>query len=1074
MAGRSASSSVTRYAGLQVQTSALGLNIPIGWGTFRCKCNLVDYLDFKSTANKAASGKGGSTTTSYTYAASLIMAICEGPIDALPTVYVNGKIYADGAKTALAQTSLSLSNGTVGQAVWPYLTSSHPVHAIGYSGLAIVYATNYGLGASASPPNHSFEVVRTSAFGVPGTPDADPSLVVADFFENSRTGVPGWRAGLLGDLTQYQDYCLAAGLLVSPVIDNQRSAKDFLDELLKATNSTCVWSEGGLKFIPYGDAPLAGSGKTFTPDITPVYALGDDDFVVEKDEAPILVDIMDQSDAYNVVQLEYLDRSNQYNMAIALASDAANVAQYGVRRKDPDTVHCIASPAAAAISAQLYLQRTLYIRAQYKFKLGWMFAALEPGDIVELTDPGLGLAAYPVRITQIDEDQHYGLAITAEDAPIGVGASPLYAMQESLGQALDHNVESGDASAPVVFNAPLSLTGGGLEVWIGAAGGPHWGGAQVWTSLDGTNYQYSGLIEGAARYGVTTSTLPVGADPDTVHTLGVDLSASGGELTSATQMEADASASLCLVDAELIAFETATLTGANQYALDGYVRRGQFGTTIAAHAAGAPFVRIDGALFEYPYLATQANQTVYVKLVSFNVYGGGLQDISTVPAYEIVPAGVPAPGAGDWSGAGSSVGGETGAAPILTLTGAVDRPGVQTVIVEYRQLLGPTPTYGAWARADYPAASTTIAVNVGAAGTYAVRVRYRALGGAENAAAYLDLGLIAVGVPLQASLADVTNLATVYQAGITRLVWSAVEDYRGPDYEVRLGPTWASASPLGRTTGTTFTTHGDGTYWVAAHYVIPNAGGDVYSSTPAQVVIAGSQLTSNIVAAYDEAATGWSGTLTDASVVSGTVVLTLGDPAGAYQVPTGHRINIGRVAACNVVISLAGHAVSTTDDVLSTADLLGVADLLDGALGPFIGLTPQIRLSQDGTTWGAWANWSAGAYAAMVFDFRVVLASSEASVSAVLTGFTVAVDAPDRTDSFPAQSVASGGSTITFTAPFNGGPGGSATPNVQATILNASPGDDLIVTVTASAITAQVKNGGAGVARTVSFIAQGY
>ena len=1074
MAGRSASSSVTRYAGLQVQTSALGLNIPIGWGTFRCKCNLVDYLDFKSTANKARSGKGGSTTTSYNYSASLILAICEGPIDAVTTVYVNGKIYADGATSALAQTSLSLANGTVGQAVWPYLTSSHPDHAIGYSGLAIVHAGHYGLGTTATPPNHSFEVVRTAAFGVAGAPDADPSLVLADFFENTRTGVPGWRTGLLGDLTRYQDYCLAAGLLVSPVIDNQRSASDFVTEILKATNAACVWSEGVLKFIPYGDAPLAGLGRTYAPDTTPIYALTDDDFVVEKDEAPILVDVMDQSDAYNVVQLEYLDRSNQYNMAIALASDAANVAQYGLRRKDPDTVHCIATPQVAATSAQLYLQRKLYIRAQYKFKLAWMFAALEPGDIVALNDPGLGLVAYPVRITQIDEDQHYGLSITAEDAPIGVGAAPLYAMQESLGRAIDQNVDPGDASAPVVFNAPPSLTGGALEVWIGAAGGAQWGGAQVWTSLDGTNFQYSGQIEGPARYGVTTTALPVGGDPDTAHTLGVDLSASGGELTSASRLEADASASLCLVDEELIAFETATLTGPSQYALTGYLRRGQFGTAIAAHATGAPFVRIDGALFEYPYLATQADQTVHVKLVSFNIYGQGLRDIAAVPACEIIPAGVPAPGAGSWSAAGSSVGGETGAAPILTLTGAVDRPGVQSVIVERRQLIDPTPTYGAWARTDHPATSTTIAVNVGAAGTYAVRLRYRALGGAENAAAFLDLGLVAVGAPLQASLANVTGLATVYQAGITRLVWSAVEDYRNPDYEVRLGPTWASASPLGRTTGTGFTTHGDGTYWVAAHYVIPNGGGEVYSAAPAEVVIAGSQLTSNIVAAHDEAATGWAGSLTSASVVSGAVVLTSGAASGAYQVPAGHRIDIGRVAACNVVVSLAGHAVSTTDDLLSTTDVLTVADLLDGALGPFIGLTPQIRLSPDGTTWGAWANWSAGAYAARAFDFRVVLTSADASVSAVLTGFAVAVDAPDRTDSFPAQAVAAGGSTLAFASPFNGGPGGSATPNVQATILNASPGDDLIMTVTASAITAQVKNAGAGVARTVSFIAQGY
>ena len=33
--------------------------------------------------------------------------------------------------SALAQAKLSLSTGQVGQAVWPYLTSNHPDHAIG-------------------------------------------------------------------------------------------------------------------------------------------------------------------------------------------------------------------------------------------------------------------------------------------------------------------------------------------------------------------------------------------------------------------------------------------------------------------------------------------------------------------------------------------------------------------------------------------------------------------------------------------------------------------------------------------------------------------------------------------------------------------------------------------------------------------------------------------------------------------------------------------------------------------------------------------------------------------------------
>ena len=72
-------------------------------------------------------------------------------------------------------------------------------------------------------------------------------------------------------------------------------------EVLKATNANVVWSEGLLKFIPYGDTALTGNGKTFTPNLTPLYALNDDAFVVKTaGDPPLQVDIQDQSDAYSV------------------------------------------------------------------------------------------------------------------------------------------------------------------------------------------------------------------------------------------------------------------------------------------------------------------------------------------------------------------------------------------------------------------------------------------------------------------------------------------------------------------------------------------------------------------------------------------------------------------------------------------------------------------------------------------------------------------------------------------------------------------------------------------------------
>jgi hypothetical protein len=72
---------------------------------------------------------------------------------------------------------------------------------------------------------------------------------------------------------------------------------------------------------------------------------------------------------------------------------------------------------SATMSAQLQLQRKAYIRNTYKWKLGFRYMLLEPMDIVLLTDANAGLAAAPVRIIQIDEDDNGELTITAEEIP---------------------------------------------------------------------------------------------------------------------------------------------------------------------------------------------------------------------------------------------------------------------------------------------------------------------------------------------------------------------------------------------------------------------------------------------------------------------------------------------------------------------------------------------------------------------------------------------------------------------------------------------------------------------------------
>ena len=78
------------------------------------------------------------------------------------------------------------------------------------------------------------------------------------------------------------------------------------------------------------------------------------------------------------------------------------------------------------IVAQTILQRQLYVRAHYAFKLSWEYCLLDPMDVVTISDANLGLSDCPVRIVAIEEDDKGLLAVTAEELTVGVSTPVLY------------------------------------------------------------------------------------------------------------------------------------------------------------------------------------------------------------------------------------------------------------------------------------------------------------------------------------------------------------------------------------------------------------------------------------------------------------------------------------------------------------------------------------------------------------------------------------------------------------------------------------------------------------------------
>ena len=341
------------------------------------------------------------------------------------------------------------------------------------------------------------------------------------------------------------------------------------------------------------------------------------------------------SDAFNSIQLACLDRANQYNEAVVAAKDQALIDNFGLRETTIQS-HIFANLAAGRLSAQLQLQKQAR-RNQYAFTLDHRYVFLDPMDLVSLTvhraDGTKWLDKKMVRILTIDESEDGYFDMVAEEFASGSSSAPTHTFQSSVGFVVDYAGSSGNANTPVIFEPPVQISQtGGLEVNVAASGGANWGGCEIWISTDGSTYKFADRTKGSARQGVLNGSLASGSDPDITNTLHADLTMSAGQLLSGTQADADGNHTLCYVDGEYISYRTATLTAANKYDLT-YLRRGQFGSTISSHNSGKAFARMDGGILAIPYDKSKIGTQIYIKILGYNIYGGGLQALADVSPY---------------------------------------------------------------------------------------------------------------------------------------------------------------------------------------------------------------------------------------------------------------------------------------------------------------------------------------------------------------------------------------------------------------------------------------------------------
>ena len=621
--GRNTTNRADMIADFQINTASYGEVVPEILGTTRVSGNIIDYEDFTAHEHKSTTrtGKGGGskhTEITYTYTVAAAIGLCEGPIKGIGKVWRDKEVY----QYPNEKIELTLFKGDYGQTPWPYMLSKHPDKALPYSGLAYM-AGVVDLGDRGSLPQYNFEIqgkLLETGDGV----DVNPADYIVHVLQSVGADV------VIDGIDNFRAYCKAADILISTP-PNQKSAKaqQVINDIAEITNSLVFWSTDRLKIVPLADKPIGD----WTPANQIQYDLTADDFIAGSDGQLILYKRKDSSEAYNEATVEFINRANSYEKETVSFEVVADVQRNGLKPASKKSAHYLYTKARAQYYAEQLAMKRLYAKTQYTFRLDWAFCALEVGDLVTLTDKSCQLDHQIVVITSVNEAADGQLELTAEGKPAGTYAPAKYNVHENERPFVDYNQEAPSVNDVAIFQTVGDV--GGNQIFVGVNAPSGWGGCSVWLSDNDQTYQRIGNISQQARMGRTKYGFAQNGNF-------CNVTINQGVLKSGTHIDAERGNTLCWVNGEALSYEDVEVHPNDWFTLRGLVR-GQYGTNAINHNADERFVRVDEALFRYPYRKEDIGKTIYLKFTSMNLFGSneqGLDEVQSYP-YTIVPYYIP-------------------------------------------------------------------------------------------------------------------------------------------------------------------------------------------------------------------------------------------------------------------------------------------------------------------------------------------------------------------------------------------------------------------------------------------------
>lgn len=313
--------------------------------------------------------------------------------------------------------------------------------------------------------------------------DVDPLGVLVRSLISERHLGTIWRAAsndfstILKNVEETDKYCRIMGFQFSDAITSQVGAWDRIVSIMASANCDAVWSDGTLEFVPHEVLALAGGGETWTPSpgrSAPAYHLTRADFLeqIQPSRRPA-------SEEKSILPISFTDRQQGYRPNTLDLMDAGSTEYRGAKKAA--TIDCpwIQHRSIAGMSAWMRLRKNAIGRDTWEVRLSWRFQRLQPMDLVQVTEPLVGLDGAICRVRRITRHSDMSLTVTMETAGTGysVPTSPLSDDLSSVTPVWFAPSILDAAVAPV----PPTYTGTGSPgVLFAVAAPPGWQGCDVW------------------------------------------------------------------------------------------------------------------------------------------------------------------------------------------------------------------------------------------------------------------------------------------------------------------------------------------------------------------------------------------------------------------------------------------------------------------------------------------------------------------------------------------------------------------------------------------------------------------